>query len=94
MGRATVCSVTEAMMRTHHRSLALAFAVLLLAPGPAAAQDQDQARGGVKTETQERQAADNDLGWLWNALGLFGLFGVLGLRKGHDEDSYHPSAID
>ena len=81
-------------MRTHHRSLAFAFALLLVIPASAAAQDTDNDRGGVRTETQKRQAAGNDIGWLWNVLGLFGLFGVLGLRKGHGEDSYHPSAID
>jgi hypothetical protein len=84
----------EAMMRTHRKSLGLVLAALLSVPAAAPAQDQDQARGGVRTETQERQAAGNDIGWLWNILGLFGLFGVLGLRKGHEEDSYHPSAID
>jgi len=81
-------------MRTHRKSLALVFTALLLVPASAPAQDADQARGGVRTETQERQAAGNDIGWLWNVLGLFGLFGVLGMRRGHDEDSYHPSAID
>jgi len=27
-------------------------------------------------------------------IAVLGLLGLLGLRKGHDEDSYHPSDID
>jgi hypothetical protein len=29
-----------------------------------------------------------------NWLGLIGLLGLAGLRRGHDEDSYHPAPID
>lgn len=77
-------------MRTHR--IALVFGMILLTP-PAAAPAQNE-RGGVRTETQERQAATSDLAWLWNLIGLVGLLGVFGMRKGHDEDSYHPSALE
>lgn len=79
-------------MRTHRRAVALVLAMLLITP--ASRLPAQQERGGVRTETQERQAAGRDAGWLWNVLGLFGLFGVLGMRKGHEEDSYHPSSIE
>ena len=79
-------------MRTHRSTVTLVLAVLFLTPAsPLLAQ---QERGGVRTETQERKAAKHGSGILWNVLGLFGLFGALGLRKGHDEDSYHPSSFD
>ena len=79
-------------MRTHRRAVALVLATLLIVPASRLSAQEE--RGGVRTETQEREKAGNDTAWLWNVLGAFGLFGVLGFRKGHDEDSYHPSAID
>jgi hypothetical protein len=67
-----------------------ALAILTAAVGPAAAQNTD--RGGIRTETQDRLAAQvtNDI--LWNAIGLLGLLGLLGFRRRHSEDSYHPAS--
>jgi hypothetical protein len=67
-------------------------AILLL--GPASTLAAQQQRGGVPTETQERQRLKFDPAILWNGLGLLGLLGLLGFRKGHDEDSYHPSGFE
>ena len=61
--------------------------------GPAAAQNAQ--RGGVRTETMERMAAQdagNDL--VWNLIGLLGLIGLFGLRSGHPDDSYHPASLE
>lgn len=60
--------------------------------GPAAAQSQ---RGGVPTETADREASaqpQSDL--VWNMIGLLGLIGLIGLLPQHEEDSYHPSSFD
>jgi hypothetical protein len=72
------------------------FALLLVAAaaGPAAAQEAGQ-RGGIATETMSRLAGENsgnDI--LWNAIGLLGLFGLLGFERKHNEDSYHPSPLE
>jgi hypothetical protein len=78
-------------MRTTRRAAAIIAAIFFLAPvSTLSAQD----RGGVATETQERQKRNLDSGILWDGLGLIGLLGLLGLRKGHDEDSYHPSDFE
>ena len=70
------------------------FALLLMAAavGPASAQDND--RGGVRTETQNRlyDQSTNDL--LWNAVGLLGLLGLMGFRRRHSDDSYHPAPLE
>ena len=66
-------------------------AVLLFTPASALL---SQDRGGVPTETQDRQAQRFDSDLLWNIMGLAGLFGLLGLRRGHVEDSYHPAAFE
>lgn len=74
-----------------HRRLLLALFLMTAAIGPASAQD----RGGVRTETEERNASGgspDDL--VWNLLGLLGLVGLIGLLPQHEEDSYHPSSFD
>ena len=72
--------------------LILAALVAAIAAGtPALAQNQDV--GGVQTETQ-RRLAQGDAGIPWDLIGLFGLLGVLGLRRRHPDDSYHPSPLD
>jgi len=77
-------------MRKH---VMLALLLATLAIGPASAQQVQ--RGGVTTETMNRLAGQNsghDL--LWNAIGLLGLLGFLGLRKEHADDSYHPASFE
>jgi len=79
-------------MRTRMMMAALLLATILI--GPASAQ-QSEDRGGLPTETMSRlagQGADNNL--IWNLIGLFGLLGLAGLRKGHPDDSYHPAAFE
>jgi len=78
------------------RRLILALFLITAATGPASAQIE---RGGVPTETQDRQAnsdsnpnSQGDL--IWNLIGLFGLLGLIGLLPQHEEDSYHPSSFD
>jgi hypothetical protein len=75
-----------------HRRLILALFLMTAAIGPASAQIE---RGGVPTETEDREAAQNSQGDLiWNLIGLFGLVGLIGLLPQHEEDSYHPSSFD
>lgn len=68
-----------------------ALIILSAAVGPASAQDE---RGGVRTETQDRLAAQATNDILWNAIGLLGLLGLLGFRRRHSEDGYHPASVD
>ena len=70
------------------KQLILAALLAAMAGPPALAQNQDV--GGVQTETQ-RRVAKGDAGIPWDLIGLFGL---LGLRKRHPDDSYHPSSLD
>jgi len=75
------------------KRLVLAILLMSAAIGPADAQQQQ--RGGIRTETQERtanQGLGNDL--IWNLIGLFGMLGLLGFKKEHSDDSYHPSPLD
>ncbi len=73
------------------RVILSAFLVMVATSPPALAQ-QPQQKGGIPTETQRRLA--NKSVFPWDLLGLIGLVGVLGLRRRHPEDSYHPSNLE
>lgn len=75
------------------KRMMLALFLATLAVGPASAQRAE--RGGVRTETESRMAGENsgyDL--IFNAIGLLGLLGFIGLLPKHEEDSYHPASIE
>ena len=72
----------------------LMLAVLLAAAaGPPALAQQSPDRGGVQTETQ-RRLAQGEAKFPWDLVGMFGLLGLLGLRRRHPDDSYHPASLD
>lgn len=49
---------------------------------------------GVPTETQERlRAGKVDIHW-GDVIGLLGLFGLMGLRREHADDSYRPAPVE
>lgn len=74
------------------RRLLLTLVLATALFGPAAAQDT---RGGIRTETMERQANENSgMDLVYNLVGLLGLLGLLGLRREHPDDSYHPAALE
>jgi hypothetical protein len=73
-------------MRTR---LISAFVVAAALASPSASAQTPTERGGVQTETQERQAAggvSSDL--IWNLIGCLGVLGLLGLRRRSDNDGY------
>jgi hypothetical protein len=72
----------------------LILAALTIAVASPGAQAQTGAETGVRTETQERLLNKRDSNLPWNVLGLLGLLCLLGLRRGHAEDSYHPAPLD
>ena len=79
-------------MRTH---LMLAVLAVTMAPGAATAQvNRNQDAGGIRTETQDRLRSGDDPSDVLNWLGLLGLLGLAGLRRGHSEDSYHPTNVE
>lgn len=58
---------------------------------PAAAGTGD---GGRPTETQERLAQGGNSELPWDLVGLLGLAGLLGLRRPHPDDGYHPAPVE
>jgi hypothetical protein len=75
------------------KRMMLALFLATLAIGPASAQQNE--RGGIRSETESRLAGQNE-GYdiIWNAIGLIGLLGFIGLLPKHEEDSYHPASLE
>jgi len=75
------------------KRMMLTLFLATLAIGPATAQEAQ--RGGIRTETMSRLAGENS-GYdiIWNAIGLFGLLGLIGFLPKHEEDSYHPASLE
>jgi hypothetical protein len=63
--------------------LILALLFMTAPIGPASAEVQHAATTPI---------LQSDL--LWNLIGLLGLIGLIGLLPQHEEDSYHPSAME
>lgn len=77
-------------MTARKLTFTLIAAALTLTPGAATF----AAQTGVKTETQERMETTRNANLPFNIIGLLGLFGLLGFRRPHTDDSYHPSPVD
>jgi hypothetical protein len=74
------------------KRIVLSLFLISAAMGPAASQDR---RGGIRTETMDRMAdQQSGMDLVWNLIGAVGLLGLLGLRKEHPDDSYHPASIE
>lgn len=73
--------------------LLLAAFLVTAAAGPPALAQQTQESGGIPTETQ-RRIARGESEFPWDLLGLFGVFGLIGLTRKHPDDSYHPSSLE
>jgi hypothetical protein len=73
------------------RTTAALLVAAALASTSAPAQSPNE-RGGVQTETQERQAAGkSDL--IWNLIGCLGLLGFAGFWRPSDNDGYTDDPI-
>lgn len=64
------------------------ISALVVAAALASTSASAQMRGGVATETQERQAAGGNSDLIWNLIGCLGLLGLIGLKRRSDNDGY------
>jgi hypothetical protein len=76
-------------MRIRWTAAFLVAAALASTSAPAQSSND---RGGIRTETQEREAAGkSDL--IWNLIGCLGLLGFVGFWRSSDNDGYTDDPI-